>query len=332
MNEYVSVIVPIFNVEKYLLKCVDSIRNQSYKNLEILLIDDGSTDNSGIIADQLSSSDERIKVVHKANGGLSSARNKGLDICTGEFLCFVDSDDYIKSTYVEELLNACNLNNSDMAMCFYFSVKDNEELFSLDEKYNNGSIEVLTKRQACMKYLKTPYIVAWNKLYKRKVFDNIRFPDGKLHEDVGTTYKCYWNANKVAIVNRELYGYRVNDNGIMRAKYSTRRYDELCAINEAIVFFDNEYEKDINECFYRLYLGRSILHMRYALNDSTISKDYYKKVQSEAMQKLRIYGKKYRNIKEFKRFLIGILNPAAYYKLDTIKRQMKNIILINKNK
>ncbi len=325
-NKCVSVIVPIYNVEKYLIKCVESIKNQTYKNLEILLIDDGSKDKSGDLAEQLAATDERIKVYHKLNGGLSSARNKGLEVCTGDYVCFVDSDDYIKDHYVEELLGACIKNESDIAICYYFSVKDDVEIFDRIENHNDGMIEVITGKQACLRYLETPFIVAWNKLYKRNLFDEVRFPEGKLHEDVATTYKCYWSAKKVSVVNKGLYGYRVNETGIMRTKYSTRRYDELSAIKDAIAFFDKLKEEEIVRCFYWLYFDRVILHMWYAADDFELKHSYYEKLKAEAKEKLNLYKERYGRSKKTKKFEIGLYKPSLYFMIGDIKQKVKNVI------
>ena len=233
MNECVSIIVPVYNVEAYLEQCVESIKNQTYKNLEIILIDDGSKDTSGEIADRLCTTDNRIKVIHQQNKGMSSARNYGLDICKGDYICFIDSDDYIRDNFVEELLQACIINSVDMAMCFSFSIKDNKEILSNIKK----ETEILSSKEMCLRYMDPQYEVVWNKIFKRNILNDIRFPLGRIHEDAAVAYKMIWKATKVALIHEELYGYRVNYSGIMRSKYTSKRYDEITAVKEAIVFF-----------------------------------------------------------------------------------------------
>ena len=182
MNYYlISVIVPIYKVEKYLHKCIDSILAQTYTNLEIILVDDGSPDNCGKICDEYAAKDSRIKVIHQPNGGLSAARNAGLDIATGDYIGFVDSDDYIAPDMYEKLYNALVKNDADMAICDY-------QRFGNELPYDEMSLttEVITGLQAMEKQntvINCSFVVAWSKLYKSFIFSNVRFPVGKINED-----------------------------------------------------------------------------------------------------------------------------------------------------
>jgi len=194
----VSVIVPVFNVEEYLSKCLDSIINQSYYNLEIILIDDGSTDLSSFICDEYCSLDSRVVVVHKTNGGLSDARNTGINLATGEFFCFIDSDDYIDVNMIEELINLLSFHDADIAVCDFLEVSPNMDISKIS--LNNETIEIISNIEELenlfsKNYLQT--VVSWNKLYKKELFNNIRFPVGKLHEDEFTTYKIIFQAKKI---------------------------------------------------------------------------------------------------------------------------------------
>lgn len=315
MSELVSVIVPIYNVEDYLKECITSLVNQTYKHLEILLIDDGSTDNSGKMADKIAGSDDRIKVIHQKNGGLSAARNTGIENCKGDYICFVDSDDYVKKSYVEELLNACIENKTDMAICMFFGVQNGKELFS----ESDGSSEIITPKQACMRTLDNPYIVSWNKIYKRDIFDDIRFPEGRLHEDVATTYKCYWKSNRIVVINKELYGYRVNDSGIMRTKYSSKRYDELKAVREAINFFSDK-DEDVCKKYYLMFFIRSISHLRRTAMNPQLKKEYYKKLQKDAINIADVYKNKYGNSMKLRRLIFGIYHPSLYKQIMKLRK------------
>ena len=206
MEELISVIVPIYNVEKYLNKCIESIINQSYSNLEIILVDDGSKDSSGIMCDSYILKDKRIKVIHKENGGLSDARNVGIDKAKGEYIVFIDSDDWIDEKMIEILYNIIKKNNSDISICDYF-LAYNEEIQTQKEDIeiiNLSNIEALKKIYD--KDLGVCMIVAWNKLYKRNLFkDDIRYPYGKIHEDEFTTYKLLYKAEKISYTKQKMY-------------------------------------------------------------------------------------------------------------------------------
>lgn len=236
----ISVIVPVFNVEKYIEKCVYSIINQTYKNLEILLIDDGSTDDSGNICDSLVKLDKRIIVIHKKNGGLSDARNCGLDNATGEYISFVDSDDYIHEEYNQKLFSVLVENDADIVQCMYQKV---DELGNELIKYNyNGSVIVKDRNSALngLYYGEDAdyYTVVWNKLYRAKVIKNIRFPIGKIHEDVFTTYLFFYNCNKVAFIKEPMYYYLQRADSIMGSKFNRKRLDGIEAYTEQIDFYD----------------------------------------------------------------------------------------------
>lgn len=221
MDKLISIIVPVYNVEKYLEECIDSILNQTYKNLEIILVDDGSTDKSGIICEDYAKIDSRIKVIHKKNGGLSDARNVGIDKALGEFIIFVDSDDYIDKDMCQILINYVCEYNVDIVSCNFKKVFDN----NIEEDnitYFKEKIKILTKEEVLKEYFVTlaPEIFAtWNKLYNRNIFfseKKIRFPLNRLHEDIATTYKLYNESKKIILLNKILYCYRQRSNSIMK--------------------------------------------------------------------------------------------------------------------
>lgn len=233
MNELISIVVPVYNVEKYLNKCIESIINQSYSNLEIILVDDGSKDSSGIMCDSYILKDKRIKVIHKENGGLSDARNAGIEIAKGEYLSFIDSDDYVHKDFIKVLYGLCIKYNSDISMCGAFETSKDEDFnFNLEQgneciKYSRG---ILEKKESI-------YCVAWNKLYKKEIFKHIRYPKGKLHEDVAVINKILYYSNKIAITDLRLYFYYNNPNSIMRSTFSIKRLDVLDVIYDSYIFF-----------------------------------------------------------------------------------------------
>ena len=217
-TDLISVIVPIYNVEKYLNRCVDSIINQTYKNLEIILVDDGSPDNCGKICDEYAKKDKRIKVIHKKNGGLSDARNAGIDLAKGKYIGFVDSDDYIEKDMYSYLYNLVLENNAQISICNWYEVNENERI-DKNIKFNDftigkdRAIEMLIQDKIIKNY-------AWNKLYDISLFKkyDIRYPYGRKMEDVGTTYKLFYYSKKIAIGNKPEYNYIIRSNSIMNSK------------------------------------------------------------------------------------------------------------------
>ena len=219
--DLVSVIVPVYNVEKYLSDCIESITNQTYRQLEIILVDDGSTDASGDICDEYGKKDERIQVIHKENGGLSDARNTGLDRCTGEYIAFVDSDDIVSVRFIEYLHKTISMDSYDIVSLIksarFWDDGVQKPLFDETESYKT---EVLNPTQALRKmYYQTIPTGIPHRLYKRKIFDSIRFPVGYLYEDLATSYKLFMNAKRIAAISSVLYGYRLRVQGIIRGDF-----------------------------------------------------------------------------------------------------------------
>ena len=213
----ISIIVPIYNVEKYLSKCIESILEQTYTNFELILVNDGSPDKCGRICNEYAKKDSRIKVIHKKNGGLSSARNIGIDVAKGEYLGFVDSDDYIEPYMYEYLLKAALDNECSLSVCNINYVFEDGKILN---KVTNASDEVLNFVEAIteMNTYKKFDMGAWSKLYKKDLFKNIRFPEGKLSEDFYIMYKIFDRAQKVAYVSTPCYNYLQRANSITKNK------------------------------------------------------------------------------------------------------------------
>lgn len=241
MKKKVTVVVPVYNVSNYLEKCIDSIINQTYKKLEIILVDDGSTDNSGAICDDFASKDKRIKVIHKENGGLSDARNFGIDIATGEYIVFVDSDDYIALDMIEFLYNSLESNEADISTCLYQNFYDGEDVLESDDNisYVCSNTEALEK----MLYQQDCTTSAWGKLYKTSLFDGIRYPKGKICEDLDTTYLLFSKANKIVINTAKKYFYLQRETSIINSEFNPKRMDALkFAKNETDYIIKNHLE------------------------------------------------------------------------------------------
>lgn len=223
----VTIVVPIYNVEAYLHECVDSILGQSYSNLEIILVDDGSLDSSGKICDFYSTQDNRIKVIHKLNGGLSSARNSGIEIANGDFIAFVDSDDYIHPKMIERMVDLACLYNASIICCDYTSTE------FTDKKIVSKVLD--NRRAICRLFDDNGFkCFAWNKIYRRNLFKDILYPQGKLYEDIQTTYKLFKMVDKIIYTKDDLYYYRIRENSISRYKFSERDRDLLEAINNVM--------------------------------------------------------------------------------------------------
>lgn len=204
-KDLISVIIPVYKVEKYLEKCIESIIKQTYTNLQIILVDDGSPDNCGKICDEYAKKDSRIEVIHKINGGLSDARNVGINRANGRYIGFVDSDDYIKEDMYEKLINLIKEYNADVSICNLYDVIDGKEY--VRNKYNGiheySRIDIL-KEILLDKNIQS---YAWNKLYKKELFDEIKYPIGKKYEDIGTTFYVFEKCNKIVVTSEPEYYY-----------------------------------------------------------------------------------------------------------------------------
>ena len=236
----ISVIVPVFKVEQYLDRCVESIVNQTYKNLEIILVDDGSPDNCPQMCDAWAEKDNRIKVIHKPNGGLSDARNAGMAVAVGELMGFVDSDDYISEDMYQCLYEDMVKADSDISACGVEMVwADNGNVQSLTPKGNR----VLNNDEAMRATLEETFIKqpVWYKLYKTELIKDISFPVGKCHEDVFWTYKAIAKANKVSTFGKTCYFYVQRGGSIMGDSYSVKRLDGIEAAEQRCIFLKENY-------------------------------------------------------------------------------------------
>lgn len=216
-NSKISLIIPVYNVKEYVSKCIESVISQTYKNLEIIIVDDGSTDGSGTICDYYKSIDKRIVVIHKENGGLSSARNSGLKIASGQYIGFIDSDDYIDSTMYEILINSLSNNKADIVCCDYFEFRDNEELFDKIKRR-----DLIYSKEEAMSHLFDDVgykCFAWNKLYRKELWDRASFREGKIFEDIEPTFLVFSMANKIVFVQEKLYYYRVRKSSISQSGF-----------------------------------------------------------------------------------------------------------------
>jgi len=244
----ISIIVPVYKVEKYLEECIESILQQTFTDYELILIDDGSPDNCGKICDHYKLKDSRIKVIHQCNNGLSSARNAGLDTIEGEYISFIDSDDIVSSYYLEELYRLLISNNADIAVCNGVGFKSIEELNGFRSNHHRQQT-CLNNREAVLLMYNNDTdrlpITAWGKLYKKELFDKLRFPVGKIHEDEFLIPIVIYKAKKIIWIKDSIYGYRERKDSIMHRRFSLIRYDAIEAFESCEVFFNSINEKQI---------------------------------------------------------------------------------------
>ena len=240
MNDLISVIVPIYKVEKYLNKCVDSLINQTYRNLEIILVDDGSPDNCPIICDDYANKDDRVKVIHKSNGGLSDARNAGMKVATGKYISFIDSDDYVALDFFEQLLFTMINEDSDIVECnvvkffednTFDKFKDDNDILNF---YTVDAMSALIEENPFKQHV-------WNKLYKANLVLDVPFAVGKINEDEFWTYQIFGRAKRVTKLCKTLYYYFQRQSSIMGTSYSIRRLDALEGINNRKEYVDEHF-------------------------------------------------------------------------------------------
>lgn len=224
----ITVIVPAYKVESYLPICVESIINQTYKNIEIILVDDGSPDRCGAICDEYALKDNRIRVLHKDNGGLSSARNAGMKVMEGEFVTFIDSDDYVSPFYVEHLFNALRIDDADLAVSWFAEVNEGEKI-DTNGRENLSCYEQLNQKQSLQHLLYQDGIEtsAWGKLYKSDLIEGLRYPEGKLYEDIPVTSQYILKSKSVALIRNVDYYYLQRKASIQYQSFNTKKMDGI---------------------------------------------------------------------------------------------------------
>ena len=235
----VSIVVPVYNVEKYLQSCIDSLVSQTYLNLEIILVDDASTDNCPAICDEAARKDGRIKVIHKNNGGAASARNAGLNIVTGDYVCFVDSDDYVENKYIQRLVNVLEQENADAAVCgFWYLYRDH-----LEKKGFSGIHTVMNQTDYLQRFL-TDWTcgLIWNKIFRKETLKDVRFTEGHKIDDEFFTYKVIMNCKRVVLFEDPLYYYRMRATSVMSASST---YEERLLLDK-IEYTQERFENVIN--------------------------------------------------------------------------------------
>lgn len=268
-----SVIVPVYKVEKYIHKCVDSILNQTFTDFELILVDDGSPDNCGKICDNYAKQDNRIRVIHKENGGLSDARNFGIDSAKGEIIGFVDSDDDIDLDMYKSMIGYLDDNNLDVVCADTYVIRNNKRKFS--PRYSEN--KVFTKKEGTTAILNGSLDnAAWNKIYKRCVIGDVRYPKGRVYEDVATTYKFLFAAKRIGYVPKPFYNYYKRKGSIVASSFNSKsRYDCFLGYRERLLFAIYKELDCVEECrTHALSTALSTLTAFYANNENESSDRY----------------------------------------------------------
>lgn len=288
----VSIGIPIYNVEEYLRECLDSIMNQTFKNFEVIMVDDGSTDNSFNICQEFAARDSRFKLIHQANIGVAGARNTCLKHMKGEYISWVDSDDKVEPNYLERLLEVQNETQADLVDGYNYGFKDGMRYY-YDLTHISPTLDAveISKEELFLRLLEGFRIVLWGNLAKKELYQGVYFITGKNYEDNGTRFKLYFRANKIVILPEPLYGYRgerkgsimTNKNTSETLKKKLQDFEDITANSENFIYFmDISQSKEVVEKIHQQYLG----HL-YSLSKTDL--------EGQNEEKYENYTTKYRN-------------------------------------
>jgi glycosyltransferase involved in cell wall biosynthesis len=272
MPDKVSVVVPIYKVEKYLNRCIDSILNQTYKNIEVILVNDGSPDRCGSIAEEYAAADPRIKVIHKENGGLSDARNAGMEYVTGQYTMFVDSDDWLSSSKIDMLMTTCKRYKADVVQSAFYYAYEDYLLIDHKQYSPNGKPVILNRESLMYELVKNERVknFAWGKLYKTSILEGIPFKKGVLFEDVFWAHQVMDRVKKFVLINQPLYFYMQRSDSIV-ASYTPRNLDILAGLKERHKFIEEKYQDLVNES-YKVIFRTSLIHYNLLIMNWRIDK------------------------------------------------------------
>lgn len=295
MQELISVIVPIFNVEKYIGRCLESLIGQTYQNIEVICIDDGSTDSSGVIADEYSKKDDRIKVYHQEYYGVSDARNKGLEKAKGEYIVFLDSDDEADKDYVLKLYNILKDNDLDISQCSLIRVRDGKQVNRLEVKEGVRIFDGLQMQWKIFERNRYFTMCLCGKLFKRQLFEGLSFPVGRINEDESLIYLLMYRSKRVGVIDDYLYYYHYNSQSITEKKYNIHRLDSFYMLEEKFAFYREKGLIDLaNKTANEYFSQMSVVFVngkREASDYKAIkkkAKEFYNKDRKEILEKSKL--------------------------------------------
>ena len=310
-EDLISIVIPVYKVEKYLEKCIESVLKQTYTNLQIILVDDGSPDNCGKICDEYAKKDPRIEVIHKVNGGLSDARNVGIAKAKGKYIGFVDSDDYIKEDMYEILINLIKEYDADVSICNLYDVIDGKEYI----RNNENGIQEYSRLEILKEVLldKNIQSYAWNKLYKKELFDEIKYPIGKKYEDIGTTFYVFEKCNKIVVTSEPEYYYLKRSDSLVNNVTESTVLDYTDIIIQRYLYTQKNIEK--LRKYNNYYLAKTLIT---AHNDIELLGSISEKMQEKYKE---LYNLVYNIMKNDREDIEELFNAEQ-------KKAIKNIIRI----
>ena len=287
----ISIIVPVYKVEKYLDRCVESILAQTFSDFEVILIDDGSPDDCPVMCDEWAKNDARIRVIHQSNHGQAAARNRALDVAEGNYICFIDSDDYVHPKFLEILYNNLISSNADVSVCSYKRTNKSNDVNNV----NNNSLKysgVDFVKKGLVGDIPCGVWLLWDKLFKKECFDNVRLPIGRINEDNATVYKILYEAKTVVATDAVLYYYFENTNSTVLQKFSKKHLDWLLVPQEMIEYFTKHNDQLLVDKCNKMYLHsledmykKVCLH----LNDKELEKDLRKRLIAQYKSEKKKY-------------------------------------------
>lgn len=347
MNPLISVIIPVYKVEAYLTACVESVLAQTYQNIEIILVNDGSPDQCPQMCDEFAARDSRVRVIHKENGGLSSARNAGIDAAKGKYLAFLDSDDLWTPLFLERLYRAIEELGADLAVCLFrrfrgepptglpesaqtITLTQREAFECLFGAHNENMVVAPNKlyNRKLFSPLNESIVVAWNKLYPADTFRGVRYPVGKLHEDEAVIHEILGGTQRVAWVEEAHYLYREAPNSITNAKFTLKRLDEMYAKERRISFFDARGMRDLADRTRLSYLSvlmRLYRTVQAELEDRSAAKMASQQIYDRFCELCTPELIKSQSRKAKLRYTLFRAAPALFSRLDYIRLKRKGI-------
>jgi len=326
MNPKISIIVPVYNVENFIQSCIESILDQTINDFELILVNDGSTDQSGNICDEYSKRDKRIIVIHKENGGQSSARNRGIDVAKGDYLGFIDSDDWIHRDMYKILFTKAMETNAEITACNLMQYNKDSE----GHLYSNNITDQLFDRTSAMNELYLNERLTFspcNKLYKKELFKGIRFKEGYILEDMDFAYRIIHQANGIYYTGQAFYNYRYNDKSTMRKAFSKKRLDEFEVRKNMYLFYLNNYPNQANEVYAEWFLTGLILYINIEKYYSDEKNQYKHLIDIDRKIAKSLISKKGYNRKKKLLLAIAVVSPnilVMIYRLywDKIKKDL----------
>src|SRR5690625_3214033 len=330
MKIKLSIIVPLYNTGKLLSTCLDSILAQTFEHFELILVNDGSTDNSGEICNDYANKDRRVKVIHKKNGGTSSARNAGLEIAKGDYIGFVDSDDYINKYMYEKLYKNAIKHSSDIVLCRY------KEVYGFENNLINNTVEEkdaqhfinlsAIKQMYVNKSTYIAYVVPWNKLYKRQLFENIRYETGNIYDDETVAHKLLYESKKITVITSSLYFYNQREGSQMNSSFHIKRFDKIYALKEREKYFRDRGELDIHQDALMHYMDMFFWYYYLAKSNLTDIDKELKKLKGTFNNSL-IQLLKLKKISRRQKFMLILfyVSPYLYESFRDIKLKGKTV-------